>query len=171
MIIALLFNVCGAYIVFESVKSNIRSSIKQKIKEGVPASELTILRFSSQEVEAGTAGIEWIEGHEFRYHKAMYDVVRTEKDGGDLVYYCINDTQEESLFARLGALVNATTAHDKNCQQKTHHLLQLIIHEAIQDAVLVNQEPSSFDIHRISLQEFTQQTYIEIPTPPPHQHA
>lgn len=168
MIIALLFNVCGAYIIFKSVKSEIRSNIKHKIKAGVPESELAILKFSIAEVESGVAGIEWIENHEFRFEGKMYDIVRTSYEGTTIIYHCINDVQEEVLFAHLNSLVNQAASTDKNSQQKTHHLLQLLIHEALQEFVTINQFSARASIQLSTVHENLTQVYIEIPTPPPH---
>ncbi len=167
MVAALIFNVCGAYLVFESVKFGIKKEVKRKIKAGIPDSQLTTLRFLAADVESGTAGIDWVEGHEFRFNGKMYDVVRTSNDNGFIVYHCINDTQEETLFANLGKLIDHCRTTDKSAQQKTQHLLQFIIHEALQES------SSHFAIDpQVSIQESSTQgniawVFIEVLTPPP----
>lgn len=75
----------------------IRKEIKQRIKQGVPESEMFVFNLKSLHSDAN---VEWVNSHEFKKGNQLFDVVRTE---GDLLY-CINDTQEEKLFSNLDDL-------------------------------------------------------------------
>jgi hypothetical protein len=167
LIVALLFNSCGAYLVFESVKKGIRKEIKRKIKAGVPESELHILRFSNNDVKEGTAGLDWKDDREFKYDGKMYDIVRITYEGNDIIYHCVNDTQEEVLFAKLNEMVKDVNSKDKSAQQKTQHLLQLLIHEALQEVFVLKPWVAQSNGLRYALPNFFSPVFIEIPTPPP----
>ena len=45
--------------------------------------------------------MQWVDDHEFRRDGKLYDVVRTRISGDTTYFTCINDTQEEKLFADL----------------------------------------------------------------------
>jgi hypothetical protein len=108
---AFLFTICGYYPVFKVQQSRIRREIKNLIKGNIPESELHLLSFT----EKGAAQIKWAkEGKEFHYQNHLYDIVKYKKENGSVVYFCINDTEEEQLFANLDNLVKnqMDTGHD-----------------------------------------------------------
>lgn len=168
IIFALLFNMSGAYLIFESARFNIRKEVKQRIKAGVPADQLFTLRFRTCDILKGTAGIQWKESNEFSYNGLMYDIVKKNIDGEYTIYECINDKQEDQLFAKLDELVKKTTSKNKNVPQRTRIMLQLLIHEA-----MINEQTKyDIDIQSITFSSnnnfLTRAIFDEVPTPPPN---
>jgi hypothetical protein len=95
-----LYYSAGYYVTFKAEQYLIKKAIKLRIKNQVPENELTHLVFSPS--SEACSEIEWIEDHEFRYNGQMFDIVRqVTDDDGTIHYYCINDRQEEMLFADL----------------------------------------------------------------------
>lgn len=167
LVIALLFNAFGAYLVFDSARRSAKKEIKKRIKNNVPEEELYVLSFSRTAVENGSAGLTWKDACEFVYKGKMYDIVRTEESQNSITYYCINDAQEEQLFAKLNEMVDDFARHDKNTQNSTNLKLSLIIHEV----TLITEEnifmrPS---IDRLFREYFPEkyECFILIPDPPP----
>jgi len=78
-----------------SRRSGARSSSVSN--RSVPAQELVLIRVTGESASA----LEWIKSFEFRYRGNLYDIVRTGQSGDTTFYYCINDVQEERLFAGL----------------------------------------------------------------------
>ncbi len=102
------FNSVGYYFVFIILQQQIRSEIKNQIKQRIPSEELHVLAVSKSEK------IDWKrEGKEFLYKGTMYDVVKTEKKDDTVLYYCITDVEETQLFAMLDQLVKEHLAHSK----------------------------------------------------------
>jgi len=82
--------------------------VKQRIKRSVPAQELVLIRVTGESASA----LEWIKSFEFRYRGNLYDIVRTGQAGDTTFYYCINDVQEERLFAGLDGHVRRQMESD-----------------------------------------------------------
>jgi hypothetical protein len=100
-----LYNLAGYLAVFSVRQNLVRSEIKKMLKESVPPSELIQLAFHSATLEAGGYPIQWIEDHEFRYAGGMYDIVRSRSTADSTYFLCVNDVQEEQLFANLDSHV------------------------------------------------------------------
>ncbi len=168
---ALIFNLVGAYLVFESTRVAVRKEIKKRIKAGVPEKDLHVLRFRLDDVESGSAGIQWKHKGEFSYRGKMYDIVRKTADQEFITYYCINDTEEEQLFARLDELVNDYASGDKNTRDKTRNKLRLLVQELVKPAMLtLSVFPGNLRV--ISGFTFAFTEYCpEIPSPPPRPTA
>jgi hypothetical protein len=95
MLLIFLFNVCGYYICFQFVQSEIRREIQARIREGLDNSELTVITVSAND----NLEVRWIKpDKEFTYHGSLYDVVKTELKNGKIVYHCINDSREKKLI-------------------------------------------------------------------------
>jgi hypothetical protein len=170
-IFALLFNAVGAYMVLESMKYSVRKEIKKKIKRSIPGSELHVLQFAISDLEAGTSQIHWIHTGEFRYKGKMYDIVRRSVQHGYLILHCINDTDEERLFAGIDALVNDLSCKDP----KASHKSRIVIHLLTQ--VMFQEIPTfKFSTDRMTMLEFgytkwTMDIYADVPSPPPKTNA
>ena len=101
LFVSFLYTSVGYYFIFTIRQSLIRNEVKMTIKNNSTEKALTVLSFNpcSKEYHA----IEWMSNHEFRYKEKMYDIARkTVEADGTVRYYCVNDEQEEDLFADLG---------------------------------------------------------------------
>lgn len=97
----LLFNTIGHIIVFNSMRFAIRNEVKANVKKNIPLKELILITIdASNEKE-----IYFLEEDEFLYKDKMYDIVRSERKGNSVTYYCLNDSKEEELFANLNSEV------------------------------------------------------------------
>ena len=95
------YNLAGYLVVFSVRQNLVRSEMKRALKASVPQSELTPFAFHTASLEQGKYPLQWIESNEFRFAGGMYDIVRSHTAGDTTYYLCVNDTQEEELFADL----------------------------------------------------------------------
>ncbi len=87
------------------------------IKQSVPTHELIVLAFHPDSKEFSE--LEWIDNHEFRYQGQMFDIVRQSTDtDGTVHYHCVNDKQEEILFAHLEEYVKNNTSNTSDAAKK-----------------------------------------------------
>jgi hypothetical protein len=156
MIIILLFNVCGYFILYDVLQAKTHREIKARINAGINEKELTVIELNS----LNAAEIHWIEADkEFTWHGNMYDVVKSDIKNGVKQIYCLNDTKERKLIKEF---------EDKNDQaQKTRKLLTNF-------SLVFLPQPSSnpFITESTDQDFFTRQSYIkskirEIADPPP----
>lgn len=136
----LAFNIAGVYIVFKFQQSRIRREIKSQIKSGVSDEELHQFVFSEDELGA----MDWVRRNkEFVYEGKMYDIVYTEKDGGRIHFYCINDEEEEVLFAQLDILVTKQFGEEaKNTASPASKLIKLF------NSLVYISPQNTFDLHK-----------------------
>lgn len=113
----------GFFFIFKIQQYHVRQEIKQHIKQGVPENELTLITVTPE----NESQLEWEHKKEFRYKGTMYDVVKKEIiDETTIIYYCITDKQETTLFANLDEQVkkNMDTKNEGNSPVK--NLLKLL---------------------------------------------
>lgn len=167
LMIALIVNICGMYFIIESVRFSVKKEIKRKIKLGVPENELHQLKFLKTDIESGNAELKWLEDNEFSFQGKMYDVVRTLDDGPYIIYYCINDFQEEQLFASLDNMICKQLTENGQAKAKSRLLQRLLIHEAVAD--ICKKIPLDHHFTTIGTKPLfsIQEVIIDIPTPPP----
>jgi hypothetical protein len=118
-----IYNATGYYLTFLVQRNKIKKEIKRQIKNSVPDNSLTRISFS-----VSSPGPEWTDENEFLWHGMMYDVVRTEIKNGNITYWCINDRQEEKLFAGLTDHINRhmkDQSSDKNKPQFNKAVIDL----------------------------------------------
>lgn len=122
-----LFNSVGYYIVFKVAQLEARKEIKTKIKLGLPEKELTAIEFKKSELK----NIHWVkENKEFYHQNKLYDVVKKDEKNSSVVFYCIDDKQEHTLFASLDDHVNtfiSLNSSKKNSTSKklNDHVLKI----------------------------------------------
>lgn len=92
--------IVGFFPLFKFLQFRIRQEMKMTIRQGLPEEKLFILSFSEG------AKLDWTrKGHEFRYNNQMFDVVKQKTIKGRIIYWCINDEEEEQLLTGLDNLV------------------------------------------------------------------
>ena len=157
-------NITGVLVVFKLQHLQIRREIKRQIKRGVPENELHLISVKQGEEEQ----LNWQNEKEFIYKETFYDVVRKETgEAGLTLYYCINDTQEEELFANLDALIKKYSEKQQTKGKMAKKLLKLaplVLSRAIPDT-----EPAVVTVD--PLQGCYSNQYnspiLSIPVPPP----
>lgn len=161
-----LFNMAGYFIAFKSFQYQIKKEIKAEIKRNVNPNELTAIVIDKKQINK----IDWLqEGKEMYYKGKLYDVVRLTKNDTSITYYCINDKQEELLFANLEEHIAAHIAANKPIKnQASKKLSNAVIKLYFSNgqsfkfnSVLLNQPP----FYSINLSY--KSALIEFDSPPP----
>ena len=115
----------GYFIAFKVMELKIKSEVVSEIKLGIKTDVETILVIDKKELSL----IEWNEsGKEMKYKGSLYDVVKTEENKDATTFYCINDKQEDALFANLDEHINShivTAKSEKN--NSTHNLVNDVV--------------------------------------------
>lgn len=100
-----IYNIAGYLALFAVMQQRARAEIKKSLKQSVPEHELHHFAFHTPSLDTGVYPIQWIDDHEFRYNGSMYDIVRQLRVQDTTYFVCVNDIQEERLFAHLDSHV------------------------------------------------------------------
>ncbi|WP_290799146.1 hypothetical protein [Flavihumibacter sp. UBA7668] len=157
-------NITGLLVVFKLQQLQIRREIKRQIKRGVPQNELHLITIKQgQEEQLG-----WQNEKEFIYEGTFYDVVRKETGAaGATLYYCINDTQEEALFANLDALIKQYSEKRQSKGKMAKKLIKLA--PVVLSRDIPDTEPAvvTVDPLQVSYSNQYNSPILSIPAPPP----
>lgn len=105
LLLLLLLQLAGYFLIFTVQRFEIHHVIKQQLKAGIPEGELVLLKIPKNLEEKTNSLFQRIHEREFRYDGSMYDVVRQETHGDTTWYYCLSDEKETQLFANLDEFV------------------------------------------------------------------
>ena len=120
LVLVILFNGMGYYIVFELNRYRIRKEIFSLLDHGYLDHDLIKLTIYDPTADPG---FKRIEKREIQYRNKMYDVAREVHKGKYISFFCINDKQEEKLINGL----KSANQRKKN----TDTLLRYLTNEAI----------------------------------------
>jgi hypothetical protein len=97
--LSLLVMKIGGYFAFLSVQQIIlKEEIEERIIKNLPNENLAKLSFSSDEFTK----IDWQEqDKEFYYKHKLYDIVRSEFNGENHVFYCLSDEKETVIYDKI----------------------------------------------------------------------
>jgi hypothetical protein len=123
----MLYSQLGYYFTGKIAQYKIKEEMKEKIVRNIPDSFLEAIPLPGNE-----NNIDWEdEGREFSFKGEMYDVVRTKKINGQIIFYCINDKKEDLLLAQLNDIT-------KSNNQNTGKNSQLPDIKLVYDCVITN---------------------------------
>lgn len=164
LLILILFNALGFWYLFNAQRQHIRHDIKQCIKMGVPKDEL----FSfTDDLHNPSEEYMWENHKEFWFQNKLYDVISKEQQGSKIIYYCINDMQEEKLFEKLDefvkSIVSGTDKHAKNNKILVKNSIKDYCFQTFQ----VSFNSQSRKITYLKHCDLLISLSIEHPTPPP----
>ncbi len=148
LFILLIFslNIIGMYIPFYLMRSLIRNEMNEKANVEISSKSLVQFTFFAKNIQRG---FNWtIKGHEFKFDNEMYDIVKAEKSGDKVIYYCLHDKDETNLNKIFNVLVKKDSAKDKKENASLTKVLskfklsinsQLLFspHSAFQDAAIM----------------------------------
>jgi hypothetical protein len=160
-----LFNIVGYFVAFKIVQHQVRSEVKTAIKQTLTANQLTVIEIHKTE----QIQLIWEEQNkEFYYKGELYDIVKTEKKTESTTYYCINDEQEEKLFANLEEHVNNYISGNhlskKNSSKKNHpDLIKLYLSNKLSATPEIKGQTAIFNTYPL----FYTSACVEISSPPP----
>lgn len=161
-----LFNTAGYFIAFKVFQYRIQKEIKAEIKQQIDPSELTTIIIDKKNIEK----INWVKkGKEMFYEGGLYDVVRSTEDATSIIYFCINDKQEELLFANLEDHINTHIASNKSTKNQDHkkisdHVIKLYFSDE-QHVMHQNFKLNQHSFCHVDL--FYKSALIEMDFPPP----
>jgi hypothetical protein len=125
LLLILLFQVAGSYLVFRVWQMQLKWQAKQQILQNLPPEKLTLLVLDTTTQKH----LEWEDNHEFRYQGSWYDVVRVEVQQSLTYYYCYLDRQETKLVEEFGYLLDLEAFNQKNHSPQARHIFKKIIEQ------------------------------------------
>lgn len=159
IVVLLMFNISGYYFAFQMVYTGYKKQFRKQISSHSNNENTEVLVISDSEIRQHNSPFKWTEEDEFRYHGKMYDIVKCEKQGDNNIFYCVNDKNEEKLLARFEDYMKHHTDSELPFQQKSNHLLNQIIKQAVCECKSIQNMP--VEIHEIlSVYFFSVQTTI-----------
>ncbi len=167
VICTLVFHLFGYFAVFKVMQFNIKKQIKTTIKQGVPENVLHCFRFPTDKNLQKKMGIKWLEKKEFSYKGNMYDVVSKVVDGDFIIYKCVNDTQEKTLFAGLDKQVKNSMNKDSNKSKTLNLLLKFNVLYINQPKLQLNPDFYTSELTYHFKLKYFYNLSKEILTPPP----
>lgn len=164
LVLILLFNIGGFYVVIKSRQYAIRKEVKRQIKHGVDEKDLVPILVNDDNQDQ----LDWKHSKEFRYKGSMYDIVRTEfNENGTITYHCIIDDNESALFNDLDRLVQVKQKHThKNIFQIQKSLTLFAYNIKLLEDVFATPENAQINIAYV--EPYVSKVYLDIPCPPPN---
>ncbi len=141
IVLLFAFQSAGVFLLFQVKQQEIRSEIKQRIKQGVPEEELVVLTFPNAVLKSSGDDFRWIHEREFIYHGQLYDIVKRVPGSDSTTFHCISDEEETLLFKNLDHMVNREMGKDKTRSGKTQTMLYLFLPEQSADMRLFSSHP------------------------------
>lgn len=146
-------------------------SVKQEMKafilKNTSDNELEKIVISNSDITSSSSDFRFNDDNEFIYKGKFYDIVRQKSDGSNTIFYCVNDTNEEKLFAGLDEHVKQNMDQNLPVKGKSAELLKNIIKEALPDnSITICSNQQNFNIHFI-YNSLLKEHYISILSPPP----
>lgn len=159
------FNIVGYFIAFKVVQHQIKREIKSTIKLGLKASELTAIQINKKDLNE----LVWEEKNkEFHYKGELYDIVKTEENSQYIIYYCINDKQEEQLFENLEEHMNNYISDNhlskKNSSKKAQpDSIKLYLSNRLSATIAITNNTAFFNTYPLLYTS----ACVDISSPPP----
>lgn len=109
LILNILYLSFGYFFVFKTIQKSIKKEIKSILKQDLLKLEPEVFRFKSDIYTNQPENFKWYENNkEFFYFDKLYDIVKTEVSGNELIIYAINDTKEQMLVKNFNSINNYT---------------------------------------------------------------
>ena len=160
----MLFNSFGYVVAFFQMKFVFKNIGFEKTISILPEDQLTIIKIPQSDLSDNKEFVEFDES-EISYCGKMYDIIRKEISGNDIIFYCYNDEQED-------ALNNAFTSFvQQNTKPKSDNPVTYLIKNLIKDAYFVKylsrvNQNSFCEFYIINIQPY-RNVYLDVITPPP----
>ncbi|HSN50163.1 MAG TPA: hypothetical protein VLR52_02950, partial [Bacteroidales bacterium] len=106
----ILFNLFGYYFVFRSEQAVLKEEMRGLIRshktgffqnQNTTGHRKDFFRSACEQIKVSLNDpcFQWVETGEFRFHGKLYDVISQKSSGQEIIFYCINDQQEETLLS------------------------------------------------------------------------
>lgn len=150
----------GYYFAFKILQLQVRSEIKEEMKNSLNESELEIITVPASKMSE----LRWTRpGKEFVYKNKMFDVVKKQEKNGTTSFFCLNDKKEERLFANLDEYVRKNTTRNNKVKNILAKNISNYFFEEIKTP------DSNYKAERLesSYKETYESLYSESHSPPP----
>ena len=167
LVFLILYNMLGYIVVFKSYQYAIRKEVKNRIKDAIPENEFTVIRLTNDDVQNGKKGFTKIDDKEFSLSGKLYDIVRSQVSGDTTIFYCINDSKEEQLFANLDEHVKRQMDTSGPLRDRANTLLKNLVKQALlynYSFAVPESDAHTYSITNTNLPEFFNKN---VPNPPP----
>ncbi len=139
---------------FKLLQYQIKTEVKQTIKEGVHVNALTA-------VDASNKDIKWIEANkEFYLNFHMYDIVYKEDKENKTIFYCIDDSKEKQL-------IESFTRTNKDHKNSLKIIVKLISMQYVPMSYTFYGKLTVNKVIFIIPCKFYSSVYDDLDTPPP----
>lgn len=166
LLIVFTYSFLGAGFVYNVWLLSVKQQVKHKLETEFE-DEPTIVKVPAGWEESPPEQFEWHEEHEFRYRGQMYDVIKKERRGNQIWYYCHWDKAETKLLDNLAHYVD-NYLQQKPQQQKTKTLLTSFLDKIFLAAGDTAFSPHPTPFNFVPLQDETAQSlFVEVKSPPP----
>ena len=161
-----LFNLAGYYVVFTIMQQSAKRDMKAFIKKNPETDELEKVVISSKEMSS-SAIFKFTDDNEFIYNGELFDVVSKTTDGDNTVFYCLDDRNEEKLFAGLNEHIKNNCDQNSASKNLSLQLIKNIIKEALPDNYS-EMKPSQYITFLYSdFNPILHKQFIQVIAPPP----
>lgn len=118
-LLSLVLPTFAAFVFLEIRKEILQERVQESLRDESSDEELRILTFSATAINSELI---WKDHKEFSYKGEMYDVVRSEKSGDKIHYYCWHDSEETEINSQLDNLLELAIGTDVPSNKNKEHL-------------------------------------------------
>ncbi len=101
ILLLLVVPIISTYSYLHITKQKIRKEVKQKILNKIEKEDLILLTFTKDEAE----NLDWKHSREFEFDGQMYDIIKQEIQGENILYWCWNDNEETKINKQIDSLL------------------------------------------------------------------
>lgn len=157
------FNSIGFYLSVGIQLYQNKEEMKRNIIAGTPDGDLISLLYNSETKEL----FKWHGKREFRHKELMYDVVRAERKGDAVIYYCIADDEETLLLAMLIKQLKKNSKRHKRGGKTTKNLHKVFfLTRSFSEKLVLQKKEEKHNITSGTLELYTPPG-LEFAGPPP----
>ncbi len=85
----------GYYVVYKLLTYDLKKEFQSEIKASIKESECTVIKLSKSAINNYLVD----DGKELFYEDSYYDIIKVKDEGSSVLFYCLDDKKEDSLFA------------------------------------------------------------------------
>ena len=160
----MVFNSFGYVVAFFQMKLVFKNIGFEKTIGALPEHQLTTIKIPQRDLTGNKEFIE-LDESEISYYGKMYDIIRKEISGNDVIFYCYNDENENALNTAFTSFVQQNTK--PNSDNPVTNLLKNLIKDAYFVKYLSRVNQNSFcEYNSTKIQPYIN-VFLDVITPPP----
>jgi len=164
-----LYNLAGYFVVFSLEQFSAREEMESYIKNHINESLLEKIIVPNSDIITGSSDFRYKDNNsEFVFKGKLYDIVRQKSDGSNIIFYCINDKNEECLIQGLEDHIQRNSDQNLPAKNNTSNLVKNIVKDALPDNPQKQIDNFCAKISIYSFHNFALKEQFILPqTPPP----